>query len=237
MTNAKKIWNLGIVAAFGLVLLLAQAGMAQVATPPADATPSPVELAAWGVTEPIIPMPEQCTIEPASTDDVAAEILALDTRALPEVTGHGVVAISGTGPAPQEAVDGVLATLTQFWACNNAGNRASLVALMTAQGIADLYALDLTADEETVRAAVAAALTQGEPRAAEEMAGIDGVTSIVSLDDGRIAALVLNTDPQIAGGAPVQDLFICEAETGQYLIDAFIGDPFNAIDGYGFDVE
>jgi hypothetical protein len=205
------------------------------ASPPA--TPAPVVLTAWAVSDPVRPEPSQCTVEPASTDEVAESLLALESRSPIELTSSGIVGIAATAPADGATVDGVLDTLTQFWACNNAGNRAALVAGMTPSGIADLYDLDLTADEATVRAAVAAALTPGEPRTSEELASIEGVISVVQLKDGRIAALVLNSDPRIAGGAAVQDLFVFEAQSGQYLIDGFVGDPFDTIDGYGYDAE
>ncbi|MGD9856985.1 MAG: hypothetical protein AB7U20_18705, partial [Planctomycetaceae bacterium] len=123
----------------------------------------------------------------------------------------------------------------QFWACNNAGNRQAMVAVFTPQGIADLYGLDLELGDADLRAAVAAALTPGEPRPAEEISGIDGIVSIVTLSDGRVASLVVNTDPRIAGGAQVLDLVIMVNEGGSYMIDTFIGDPFNLTPGYGID--
>ncbi len=233
---------LGIALAVVALLSVQGAWAQESATPVSEATvteatPVPSDLTAWAVSDTTRPSPELCTAEPASTDELSAAILELESGSSVTTTSNGIVAIPATGPAPQEAIDGVLETLTQFWACNNAGNRASLVAVMTPRGVAELYELDLTADETTVRAAVAAALTPGEPRPAEELAGIDGVISVVTLEDGRIAALVLNTDPRIAGGASVQDLFTFETASGQYLIDGFTGDPFDAIDGYGFDGE
>jgi hypothetical protein len=224
-------------------LFTANGSFAQDATPEATPQASPegvassttAVLGAWAVTDPFSPGPEQCTAEGASTDEVAAEILALESRVDPALTSNGVVEILAGAPADQGAIDGVLATLTQFWACNNAGSRASLVSVMTPQGVAELYDLDLSAGEEAVRAGVAAALTPGEPRPAEELAGIDGIPSIVQLEDGRVAALVLNTDPAIAGGDQVLDLFIFVNQDGQYMVDSFIGDPFDMIEGYGFE--
>lgn len=221
----------------GAVLATVQGvGAQDSATPEASpAAVPPAQLVPWVVTEPMAPSPEQCTAPPVSTDDLAAQLLALESRSALTITSSGIVAIAATAPAADEAVAGVLETLTQFWACNNAGNRASLVSVMTPQGVADLYELDLTAGETEVRAAVAAALTPGEPRPAEELASIDGVISIVSMDDGRTGALVLNHDPLIAEGAQVIDLIIFVDDAGQMKIDTFVGDPFNMVAGYGYE--
>jgi len=219
--------------------LLSLSGVAAQDSTPDASTPTtsaePVSLSAWAVGDPAMPTPEQCTTAPASTDDVAASLLALESRTELPLTSNGVVALAASGPADQTAVDGVVATLTEFWACTNAGNRASLVALMTPNGIADLYDLDLSADETELRAAVAAALTPGDPRAEGGMAGIDGILSVVALEDGRIAALVMNSDPEIVGGDQVTDLFIFIEAEGQYLIDAFASDPFGMVDDYGIE--
>jgi hypothetical protein len=230
--------------AAGLLLagLIFAAGVAAqegtpVASPATEATPIPAELVAWSVGDPVAPAASQCTAAPASTDDVAASLLELESRRTPALTANGVIAIPAVGPADQPAIDGVLATLMQFWACNNAGQRAALVSTLTPQGIAELYNLDLSAGEEAVRAGVAAALTPGEAREAGDVASIDGIPSVVNLDDGRIAALVLNTDPAIADGDQVLDLFIFIEQDGTYLVDSFVGDPFDMTPGYGFEAE
>ena len=201
----------------------------------ADELTVPVTLIPWVVTDQMSPTAEQCTVEPASTDEVADTLIATEPREDVALTDNLLVAIQATGPAGDALVDGVLATLTQFWACNNAGDRQAMVGVFTPQGIADLYGIDLELDDAALRAAVAAALTPGEPRPAEEISGIDGVVSIVTLEDGRVAALVVNTDPRIAGGSQVLDLVIMVDQGGTYLIDTFIGDPFNLTPGYGID--
>lgn len=195
----------------------------------------PVDLIPWVVTDPMIPTAEQCTVEPASTDDVADQLIAAEPRGEVPVTENFLAELPATGPAGEGVIDGVLATLTQFWACNNAGNRPAMVAVFTAYGIADLYGIDLELGDADLRAAVAASLTPGDPRPPEEISGIDGIISIVMLEDGRVAALVVNTDPRIAGGSQVLDLVIMVNEGGTYLIDTFLGDPFNLTPGYGFN--
>jgi hypothetical protein len=201
----------------------------------ADDLTLPVSLVPWVVTDMMIPAAEQCTVEALSTDAVADSLIEIEPRDAPVLTDNLIVAIPAQGPADQATIDGVLATLTQFWACNNAGDRAAMVAVFTPHGVADLYAIDLSQAEADLRAAVASALTESEPRPAEELSGIDGIISIVALEDGRTAALVLNTDPRIAGGDQVLDLVILIEQDGQYLIDAFIGDPFDQTPGYGIE--
>jgi hypothetical protein len=234
-------WAAGLALALVLGMGAGAGVSAQEATPEASPVAVaedltlPVSLVPWVVTDMMIPAAEQCTVEALSTDAVADSLIELEPRDAPAVTDNLVVAIDAEGSADQATIDGVLATLTQFWACNNAGNRAAMVAVFTAHGIADLYAIDLSAAEADLRAAVATALTESEPRPAEELSGIDGIISIMALADGRTAALVLNTDPRIAGGDQVLDLIILIEQDGQYLIDSFIGDPFDQAPGYGYE--
>lgn len=231
----------GLALAAAAVLGTTAGILAQEATPEAspvavaEEIQVPVDLVPWVVTDQMSPTAEQCTVEPASTDEVADSLINAEPSGELELTDNQLVAIAATGPPAQGVIDGVLATLTQFWACNNAGNRPAMVAVFTAQGIADLYSIDLELDDAELRAVVAAALTPGEPRPAEELSGIDGIISIVMLEDGRVAALVVNTDPRVAGGSQVLDLVIMVNQGGAYLIDNFIGDPFNLTPGYGFN--
>lgn len=231
----------GLALAAAAVLGTIAGSLAQEATPEAspvavaEEIQVPVDLVPWVVTDQMSPTAEQCTVEPASTDEVADSLINAEPSAELVLTDNQLVAIAATGPPAQGVIDGVLATLTQFWACNNAGNRPAMVAVFTAQGIADLYSIDLDVDDAELRAVVAAALTPGEPRPADELSGIDGIVSIVMLDDGRVAALVVNTDPRVAGGSQVLDLVIMVNQGGAYLIDNFIGDPFNLTPGYGFN--
>jgi hypothetical protein len=213
--------------------------VAQDATPAASpvAVPEelPITLIPWVVTDEMRPTAAQCTIEPVDVVALGDALIAAEPRPAPIVTDNLLVAIPALGPADQATIDGVLATLTQFWACNNAGNRPAMVASFTPLGTADLYGLDLSAADEDLRAAVEGALVPGDPRSEGEISGIDGIISIVALNDGRTAALVLNTDPRIAGGDQVLDLIIFIEQDGRYLVDEFVGDPFDQTPGYGIE--
>jgi hypothetical protein len=236
-----RSWIAGSILAVLAVLSLAGGLAAQEATPEAspiaveDDLTVPITLIPWVVTDQMTPAAEQCTVEAVSTDDIADALIAAEPREDLPLTDNLLVSIPAQAVADQATIDSILDTLTQFWACNNAGNRAAMVAVFTPLGVADLYGIDLTQAEAELRSAVAGALTPGEPRPEEEISGIDGIISIVTLEDGRTAALVLNTDPRIAGGDQVIDLIIFIEQDGQYLVDAFVGDPFDLTPGYGYD--
>ena len=206
-----------------------------VASPVAIPEELPITLIPWVVTDEMRPTAAQCTIAPVDVAALADALIAAEPRPAPVVTDNLLVAIPALGPADQATIDGVVATLTQFWACNNAGNRPAMVASFTPLGTADLYGLDLNAVDEDLRAAVEVALVLGDPRPEGEISGIDGIISIVALNDGRTAALVLNTDPRIAGGDQVLDLIIFIEQDGTFLVDEFIGDPFDQTPGYGVE--
>lgn len=240
--DVKRLFASGLLLAVLMMGLSTSFAAAQDATPVAADEPAatpvaaiPVTLGAWVVGDEASPLAVQCTAPAASTDETADQLTALDPRPEPALTDNGLIAIPAVGPADQTAINGVLTTLTQFWACNNAGNRPALVSVFTPQGIADLYGFDLELGDAELRALVAAALTPGEPRPAEEVSGVDGITSVVLLEDGRVAALVVNTDPRIAGGDQVTDLIILTEVDGEYMIDEFIGDPFDQTPGYGHE--
>ncbi len=229
----------GLVVAVLLVFSGVAGAIAQDATPVASpvAVPEelPITLIPWVVTDEMRPAAAQCTIEPVDVSALADALIAAEPRPAPIVTDNLLVAIPALGPADQATIDGILATLTQFWACNNAGNRPAMVASFTPLGTADLYGLDLNAADEELRAAVEGALVPGDPRPEGEISGIDGIISIVALNDGRTAALVLNTDPRIAGGDQVLDLIIFIEQDGRFLVDEFVGDPFDQTPGYGVE--
>ena len=85
-------------------------------------------------------------------------------------------------------------------------------------------------------AEVTAALTPGEPRPPEEWATIDAIVSVTTYPDGQVGALVLNTDPAVAGGDQVLDYFRFEpVADGGYKVSQVILDPYDMTAGYGFE--
>src|SRR3954454_6945122 len=176
--------------ALGIALLTGTPTLAQDATPAAEAT----SLTANSFAAPYAPSPDLCTIAPMSTDEVA-NLLATPTPLFsPPVTANGIVALPGGTVADEAATTGVLSTLTELWACNNAQNSASVLALFSPAGLQQTLGVtdDSTWSLEAIRAKVAAELTPEDARAEENWASIDAVVSLFAQSDGSIGVLVLN---------------------------------------------
>jgi hypothetical protein len=200
------------------------------ATVGAQATPTPAESIAVD--------PALCTTEPISTDH-AAMLLAtpVPTPELP-LTDHGVVALPTGSPADDATVAAVGDVLTQFWACNNARNKAAVFALFTDRALQETVGFTGGAswDAADLRAEVAAALTPGEPRPQEEWATIDALVSVTTYSDGQVGVLVLNTDPAVADGDQVLDYFRFEPDSaGGFRVSQVILDPYDLSASYGFE--
>jgi hypothetical protein len=212
------------------------AAVAVVVTIPAGAQDAALTANSYGA--PFVPGAELCTTAPISTD-VAASILATPTplRELP-LTDNGIVALPGGTVADDATTSGILTTLTQIWACNNAQNSAALLTLFSTEGLQETLGVSdgSSWNLEQIRAAVAAGLTPEEPRPAEEYASIDAVVSILAQPDGAFGVLVLNTDPNVAEGDQVLDYFaFTSADGATFLISSVILDPFDLTPGYGFE--
>lgn len=224
-----------LITASAAALLLA--GAITSATLAQDATPVPAaSLTLYVVGGPIQAPPAACTTTGVTQEQMVAiagtPVAVVETP----LTGDDIIAIDATAVASAETVAGVLDTVTQFIACNNAGNRAAVVALFTPAGQQRWLGTGPDVEDAAIRnGLIAAGLTPSDPRGDDELAGVDGVLNIVTLADGRIAALVLNTDPRVAEGDQVIDLFIIVEQDGKFLIDEFIGDPFDQTPGYGYD--
>jgi hypothetical protein len=153
------------------------------------------------------------------------------------VTDHGTVALPSGVPADEATSGAVTNLLTQLWACNNARNKAAILTLFTDQAIQQLFSVpgDVPFDMADLRADVAAALTPGEPRTADELASIDAVVSVLQQDTGQIGVLVLNTDPTVADGDQVLDYFAFEPADGAFKVSNVVLDPFDLTPDYGFE--
>jgi hypothetical protein len=127
--------------------------------------------------------------------------------------------------------------LTQLWACNNARDKAAILALFSPQAIQQSFG-DTTGasyDMADLRADVAAALTPGDPRPEEEWASIDAVISILQQENGEFGVLVLNSDPAVADGDQVLDYFAFAVEGDTAQVVGVILDPFDLTPDYGFE--
>jgi hypothetical protein len=211
--------------------------LAQDATPEAAETPATVskELRPWVVAEPFAPSPDECTADAVDLSQVATSLATPIPVSAPNLTNHNIEAMEVTGLADAATVDGVIDTLTLFWACTNAGNRPAVASLMTPGAISEFYGIDLSLSGTDLSDAVAAALDNSGDRPQEEWASVDGVITIEYLGDGRTGALVLNTDPYVNDGDQVLDLFVFVNLNGIFQVDSVVFDPFDLSPGYGYE--
>jgi hypothetical protein len=186
---------------------------------------------------PYAPSPDQCTTAPASTDTVASLIAPPVAAVTPPVTDHGTAAVPSGASADDATTGAVSELLTQLWACNNARNKAAILTPFTDQAIQQLFGTteDAPLDMADLWADVAAALTPGEPRAADELASIDAVVSVLQQDDEQIGVLVLNTDPAVVDGDQVLEYFAFDPCGGTLKVSNVVLDPLDLTPDYGFE--
>jgi hypothetical protein len=213
--------------------------LAQEATPVAEEeAPAAVaeDLRPWVVSDPFTPAPDECTVEALDVSTLSITLATPIPVVAPDLTSFGINALEVTGLADAATIDGVLDTLTLFWACTNAGNRPAVAALMTPAAVSEFYGIDLSLTGDALAEEVANSLVNSGDREEGTEASIDGVLTITYLGDGRTGALVLNTDPFVNNGLPVLDLFIFANINGVYQVDSVIFDPFDLTPGYGFEI-
>lgn len=226
------------IALMATFLVLAPA-LAQDATPVAEETSVAAvaeELRPWVVTDPFVPAPDECTVAAIDVSTLSGTLATPIPVVAPELTSAGINALEITGLADAATIDGVIDTLTLFWACTNAGNRPAVAALMTPAAVAEFYGIDLSLTGDALAEDVADSLVNSGDREEGTEASIDGVLSIGYLGDGRTGALVLNSDPFVNNGLPVLDLFVFANVNGVYQVDSVIFDPFDLTPGYGFEI-
>ncbi|MEZ4506946.1 MAG: hypothetical protein R2848_14120 [Thermomicrobiales bacterium] len=234
-TRALASLAIALMAAF---LSIAPA-VAQDATPVAEEAPVAAvaeELRPWVVSDPFTPAPDECTVDAVDVSSLAVSLATPIPVVAPDLTSAGIYALEVTGLADAATIDGVLDTLTLFWACTNAGNRPAVAALMTPAAVSEFYGIDLSLTGDALDEEVANRLVNSGDREEGAEASIDGVLTIAYLGDGRTGALVLNTDPFVNNGLPVLDLFVFANVNGVYQVDSVIFDPFDLTPGYGFEI-
>lgn len=181
--------------------------------------------------------PATCATEPISTDH-AANLMATPV-ASPELplTDAGIVALPAGVPADDVTTAAVEAVIGQLWACNNARDKARVLALFTDQAIQETigFTEGSSWDWADLRSDVAAALTPGEPRTEEEWATVDEIVSVTLLEDGQVGVLILNTDPFVSNGDQVLDYFQFVDVDGAYKVSGVVLDPNDLTPGYGFE--
>lgn len=227
--------------AIALMVALLSIGpaLAQDATPEAEEAPAAAvteDLRPWVVSDPFTPAPDECTVDGIDVNSLAGTLATPIPVVAANLTSAGINPLEVTGLADAATIDGVIDTLTLFWACTNAGNRPAVAALMTPATVSEFYGIDLSLTGEALAEEVANSLVNSGDREAGTEASIDGVLTVEYLGDGRTGALVLNTDPFVNNGLPVLDLFVFVNLNGVYQVDSVIFDPFDLTPGYGFEI-
>lgn len=149
-----------------------------------DASPEP--------TFPVTPDPAACTVEPRSTESLAALLgtpVAGDAPAGSAQLPEPIVASVPVGqPADEKVTEDVIVTVAEFYACFNAGDSRRAFALAS-DAFLQRYVENnaLTADE------IAALIAEPEPVPVEVQATILAVTDVTVLPDGRVGAFVVTT--------------------------------------------
>jgi hypothetical protein len=163
--------------------------------------------------------PEECTNEPRAFDDIAA-ILNLD--------GEGVPAPEKTPITPPlgEIVDPDTATAIdeaarEIIACFNAGDIPRAAALMTDDGLKRVY-WGLSSDAENRELAKTRIPAAPEPRAADALIRLIAVTDASQLQDERVAAFAVISEPLLPPNGPETLLFIFANQDGNWRLDDMI---------------
>jgi hypothetical protein len=176
-----------VVALAALVLVGPGAAPAQEATPAAGAFP-------------VTPAPAECRAAPRPVE----EILALNAEATPTAgrADPETVEVPVGAPADAETVAGVTATVREVFACFNAGDVRRAFSLLTDERIRAFLGEDPIPEE------VLGGFLETAPEAvpAEQRLTLLAVSDVSELEDGRVGAFVVTTDP-LAGPDTVYILF------------------------------
>ena len=181
----------------------------------------------------IVPQPEECTIEPISTEALFA--LATPTVATPtemQATPDAEETAPPRLQVPFQAPDGgavdpataqaVLAVIRQEWACLNANDTRRFLALLSDELIGRAFAPeDLQRIAEGASLDVFGQLVEGTPTAIPpaEQTALIAVLDIERLDDGRVGAYVIVDTFADPLPTEVNYYFLTETDAGWQLDD------------------
>ncbi|MDP9364522.1 MAG: hypothetical protein M3Q10_09925 [Chloroflexota bacterium] len=163
-----------------------------------DATP--------GAALPVAPDPAECTVEPRPHSDFEA-LVGTPAPATPATFDP-----PRGEPADAETIAAVTATVRAALACANGLDFSRFAALYTDVGFREDFA-DPSGDD----LAFLLATPQAVPE--EERVTLTDVRDVVVLDDGRVGAVVVYSEP---GEGEQGDYLIFAEEDGRYLIDLFV---------------
>jgi hypothetical protein len=177
-----------------------------------DATPGAIDLS---------PNPDQCTQAPRTLEELQAIAATPAPEATAIVDANQQPFVLPTGePAPKEAIDGVVATIVQSIACQNAGNALAVFGGVTDGFLQSEIGADLL-DPELIGIAAASPVALPE----DQQTQLFDTREFTLYPDGRVGVLVYYKTPtpqQTGSEGPKIDLWIFKEVDGRWLVDETI---------------
>lgn len=158
-------------------------------------------------TAPVAPDPALCQVDPRPIADFAA--FAGTPAASPPAASAKELSVPAGTPADAATVEAVMATIHEYYACNNGNDFPRVFALLTDAGLKRTLSLSGMSEKELAFLAEPPAPT--DKRDWEAVA----VSEVVTLADDRVAARV----DGIGLGGPFRGLVLLVPEADRYLID------------------
>lgn len=162
--------------------------------------------------------PEECQIEPRSSEDVFA-LLGLEEAGEASPAPRTPVPAPPWTTADAETAAAVEATAREWLACINADDNPRIAALMTDAALTRFFATLGAIDAEAVEQARANFAGTPTPRAEEDLARLLAVSDVSLLEDGRVAALALVGEPALPPSGRETLLLIFVPTGDRLLID------------------
>lgn len=175
-----------------------------------DASPEP--------TFPIAPDLTQCTVEPRSPESIAALLgtPVADASLAPAQLPEPFVAEVPIGQPVEEVIwEHVVATVTEFYACFNAGDSRRAFAL-----VSDMFLQRYAENNRLTTGQIDMLIADAEPVLVEVQVTILAITDVTILTDGRAGAFVVVTS-EWRGPDTAYMLFVQQGK--RWLLDEAIG--------------
>lgn len=163
-----------------------------------------------------------CQGEPRSVDELMAAVGLEESvdLATPESTARGVLAPLGAR-ADEETRQAIVATVTEIFACLNAGDVPRAASSMTDAGLARFLGQP-PADADAEAALRASFEAEPQARGADQQVRVVAITDESILEDGRAVAFVVVNDPLLPPGGEETLAFILAQQDGAWLLDDYV---------------
>ena len=163
--------------------------------------------------------PALCRVEPRT----AEEIFALRAEDAPEGEPYADATLKAAPvplgePADAETVAAVTATIREAYACTNAGDFGRFAVLLSDAALGR----QIGSVEDVTLEIVQSALAEIDPRSAADRQRLLAVTDVSVMDDGRVAAFVVDDDPTEPPEGPETEVLIFVEERGRWVVDGIL---------------